>query len=226
MNFYLVNLYGPVPLILSTNYEQNRSATRAGVAQVYDRIIQDLKDAEGLLTSDYVNHTGAIVTLRYRPNKYAVQTLLARAYLYRGDWANAEAAATSVISQTARYDLETNLDNIYRQATSKEVIWNFAPFVSSAGVTSAYSGEGRHYSPALLKLQGVPPQSFGYDICNYLNDGIVNAFESSDKRKTDWLESVTAEGKTYYFPFKYKTDFAGLSTVQEYTLSCAWQRFT
>jgi hypothetical protein len=67
-------------------------------------------------------------------------------------------------------------------------------------------------------LQGVPPQSFGYDICNYLNDGIVNAFESSDKRKTDWLESVTAEGKTYYFPFKYKTDFAGLSTVQEYTV--------
>jgi len=218
INFYLVNLYGSVPLILSTNYEQNRSETRASVAQVYNQIIQDLKDAEGLLTPDYVNHTGAVVAQRHRPNKHAVQALLARAYLYRGDWANAEAAAISVISQTARYDLETNLDNIYRQATSKEVIWNFAPAVSSAGVTAAYSGEGRHYSPALLKLQGVPPQSFGYDICNYLNDGIVNAFESSDKRKTDWLESVTAEGKTYYFPFKYKTDFAGLSTVQEYTV--------
>jgi hypothetical protein len=218
MNFYLVNLYGPVPLILSTNYEQNRSATRASVAQVYNQIIQDLKDAEGLLTSEYVNHTGAIITERYRPNKHAVQTLLARAYLYRGDWANAEAAATSVISQTARYDLETNLDNIYRQAASKEVIWNFAPFVSSAGVTTVYSGEGKHYSPALLKLQAVPPQSFAYEISTYLNDGIVNAFESGDKRKTDWLESVTAEGKTYFFPFKYKTGLFVLSTVQEYTV--------
>jgi hypothetical protein len=205
-------------LILSTNYEQNRSATRASVAQVYNQIIQDLKDAEGLLTSEYVNHTGAIITERYRPNKHAVQTLLARAYLYRGDWANAEAAATSVISQTARYDLETNLDNIYRQAASKEVIWNFAPFVSSAGVTTVYSGEGKHYSPALLKLQAVPPQSFAYEISTYLNDGIVNAFESGDKRKTDWLESVTAEGKTYFFPFKYKTGLFVLSTVQEYTV--------
>jgi hypothetical protein len=216
INFYLVNLYGPVPLILTTNYEQNRSATRAGVAQVYDQIIQDLKDADGLLTLDYVNHTGTVVTERFRPNKHAVQALLARAYLYKGDWANAETAATSLVSQTARYGLETNLDNIYRQAASKEVIWNFAPFFSSAGVAAVYTGEGRHYNPAVLKLHGVPPQSFGYDLSNYLNEGIANAFESGDKRKTDWLEFVTAGGKTYYFPFKYKTDLFGLSTVQEY----------
>src|SRR4028119_177370 len=36
INFYLVNLYGPIPLITSTSYEHNRSAARASVAQVYE----------------------------------------------------------------------------------------------------------------------------------------------------------------------------------------------
>src|SRR5690606_8498698 len=86
----------------------------------------------------------------------------------------------------------------------------------AAGVTSLFTGDGGHFNPAVLKAYGLGPQPSGYDLSNYLSDSIVNAFSATDKRKAQWLESVTAGGKTYYFPFKYKTDVFGLSTVQEY----------
>ncbi|MGN6416241.1 MAG: RagB/SusD family nutrient uptake outer membrane protein, partial [Pseudobacter sp.] len=105
-----------------------------------------------------------------------------------------------------------------RQPGSAEVLWNFAPAYGAvaAGITSVFTGDGGHYNPAVLKAYGLPPQSSRYDLSNYLSDSIVNEFAANDKRKLQWLESMTVSGKTYYFPFKYKTDVFGLSTVQEY----------
>lgn len=218
MYFYLVNMYGPVPLITSTNYQVNRVAGRTSVNDVYKQVIEDLKEADKLLTVEYRNHLGAIVTQRFRPNKYAAKALLARVYLYTGQWADAEAEATAVIDQPASYNLVQDLNQVFRQPASAEVLWEFAPAYGAvaAGVTSLFTGDGGHFNPAVLKAYGLGPQPSGYDLSNYLSDSIVNAFSATDKRKAQWLESVTAGGKTYYFPFKYKTDVFGLSTVQEY----------
>src|SRR5579859_5134289 len=47
--FYLVNCWGDVPLLTSTDYKINAIASRTAAAQVYDQIIADLKDAQSLM---------------------------------------------------------------------------------------------------------------------------------------------------------------------------------
>jgi hypothetical protein len=76
-----------VPLV--TQFEIG-SPKRNTVAEGFSFVINDLKTAISLLPDD--------VTLKYRASKYAAQLLLARAYLYTGDNANAAAQATDVIN--------------------------------------------------------------------------------------------------------------------------------
>jgi hypothetical protein len=96
--FKLINIYAKpytqdtaalgVPLVLV--YAPYNLPSRSSVGQVYTQIISDLKTAFAS-APDYTNS----VTL----SKYAIEGLLARAYLYMGDKTDAKAAAVDVISQ-------------------------------------------------------------------------------------------------------------------------------
>ncbi len=52
--FYLVNLYGDVPLVLSTDWKINLELQRNSKVEVYDQIIADLKDAKKMLSDQYL----------------------------------------------------------------------------------------------------------------------------------------------------------------------------
>ncbi len=51
--FYLTNLFGDVPLHLTTDYRANTSGKRTPQSDVYEQIIYDLKDAQNLLSTTY-----------------------------------------------------------------------------------------------------------------------------------------------------------------------------
>ena len=70
--FYLVNMYGDVPLITGTDYKANGVKPRAPRAEVYNTIITDLKAAVELMGDEYP--TGQHV----RPDKSVANALLAR----------------------------------------------------------------------------------------------------------------------------------------------------
>ncbi len=70
--FYLVNLYGDVPLIISTDYVVNAKSSRTDLLQVYDQIVRDLIDAQRNLSVSYVSSE------RVRPNQSVATALLAR----------------------------------------------------------------------------------------------------------------------------------------------------
>src|SRR6185437_13599524 len=85
--FYLTNIYGDIPLVTSTDYATNSLLARASRANVYQQIISDLKDAEGLLNSNYVDVSDTTITAeRTRLTKWAAAALLARVYLFTGDF--------------------------------------------------------------------------------------------------------------------------------------------
>jgi tetratricopeptide (TPR) repeat protein len=97
--FKLVNIYARpytddpngmgVPLVL--HYDPYALPGRAKISEVYAQIVSDLKTA--LQTApDY--------TTSVRLSKYAIEALLARVYLYMGDYTNAKAAAMDVISNS------------------------------------------------------------------------------------------------------------------------------
>src|SRR5690606_6547573 len=99
--FHLVNLWGDVPLVLSTDYQVNNRLTRAPVVQVNEQIVSDLLKAQLLLQEEYDGE-------RVRANRGAATALLARMYLYLGQWSKAEEEATKVINNEL-YALEDDL---------------------------------------------------------------------------------------------------------------------
>jgi hypothetical protein len=53
INFYLVNLFGDVPLVMTPAWASTSLMSRTPAAQVYQQIIADLKDGQKLLPADY-----------------------------------------------------------------------------------------------------------------------------------------------------------------------------
>ena len=133
--FYLVNLYGEVPLLLSTDYNKNQVAERTPMADIYEQIIEDLTLAEEFLETDYTERE------RTQVNSFVASALLARVYLYLEDWQNAAHYSSKVI-EAPIYSLLEDLDQVFL-ANSNEAIWQISP-----------SGGGSFTSPSsfLLKL--------------------------------------------------------------------------
>lgn len=212
--FYLVNLYGDVPLVISTDYKNNAIMARTPKAQVWQQIIADLKQAQELLSANYLNATllGS-TTERVRPTKWAATALLARAYLYNGNltgevsnYVNAEAQASLVIGNTAQYSLQP-LNNAFLK-NNNEAIWQLQP-VLNANKTN--TGEG-----ALFVLPATGPNvSSSPEYPVYLSDNLLNSFELGDQRKVNWVKSVVAGGIEYNYANKYKVGL-GTSPVSEY----------
>ena len=154
--FYLVNLFGDVPLVTSTNALETGLLPRTSTAQVYQQIVADLLDAKNLLTNNYPSAEKA------RINKRVASAMLARVYFYQQNWAAAEAEATTVISSGV-YNLETNLNNVFIK-TSAETIWQIA---NTTGVT----GMGAEWIPAATTPTFV------------LYDTLAKTFEANDQHK-------------------------------------------
>jgi len=189
--FYLVNLFGDVPLVLTTDYNTNSNIARTPKAQVYQQMINDLKDAQNSLPGDYSISGGE----RVRPNKWAATALLSRIYLYIGDWTNAETQSSAVINNPSQYNLVGNLDSVFLK-NSKEAIWQLTRFNANT------------FEASLFIITTTPRRII-------LSPQLLNAFESSDLRKQNkWVKNVIISGVTYYFPYKYKV--RSITPVQEY----------
>jgi hypothetical protein len=126
--FQLVNLFGDVPLATVTDYRVNNTLFRTPVAQVYNQIIRDLKDAQSALGIAYVNGFGSDVPERVRPNMWAATAMLARVYLYLQDWTNAEAEASKIIN-SSNFKLAEDPQRVFL-SMSPEAILQFQPGVN------------------------------------------------------------------------------------------------
>ena len=199
MHLYLVNYFGKVPLAINTLELDNATLGRSDTAAVYAQIIKDLKDAENLLPAAYPGN------YRERVNKYAAAALLARAYLYTKDYANAEAEATKVIGATdVLYGLPSPAAAFSN--TSSEVVLQFATLYG-------YSQFGANYRTTLATA--VPT------FCIY--SSLANSYEAGDTRKANWIDSVTSNSVKYYKINKYKLATATAGNEYDVVLRLAEQ---
>jgi len=194
--FYLVNLYGDVPLVLSTDVKQNSALARSPSAAVYAQILDDLKFAQSNLPSDYSISAGS----RTRINKWIATAMLARVDLYTGNWADAEAQATAVISNTALFSLPADLSRVFTP-TSTEAIWQL--YNDTNGFT--------WYASTVL------PNAVTKIPTHVLNPALTSAFETGDARKSNWTNTLVYNGTTYTYPYKYKSLTSGANT-EYYTM--------
>jgi starch-binding outer membrane protein, SusD/RagB family len=187
--FYLVNLFGDVPLLTSLDWEANYLKARTSKEDIVEQIINDLIYAEEKLLEFYIIKTNTPSSERIRANKYAAKALLSRVYLYKGNWAEAEAKATSIINNIATYTIENDLNKVF-QKTSKEAIWQLQP---SNSVFPYTIPESNNIVP--ISTTGVPNY--------YLTSSLLNSIEPNDKRKQFWTKTSIAGTNTYYYPYKY-----------------------
>lgn len=188
--FHLVNLFGDVPLALSSDYTVNQGLARAPKQVVYDQIVADLSAAYDLLGFDASNKG-------VRPSKWAAAALLSRVYLYQGAWVSAEDWATRVIGSGA-FTLNTSLQNVFLK-DSKETIWQLQPVNLTRN-----TWEGNMVLPA--SASSIP--TF------LIRPSLINAFEPGDGRFLSWIKSRVYTGQTLYYPYKYKVQAS--STLTEY----------
>lgn len=200
--FYLVNLFGDVPLITTTNYKENNYALRVDSQKVYNFILNDLQTARTLLQEDY-QYKG--VPIRIRPNKSTATALLARVNLYLGDWQGAEAMSTIIIQNTQTYRLEENLNSVFF-LSSKEVIWQLLLPESASQFYTTYEG----FYFIILTASDLNN--------NVLSDALVNSFELNDQRKINWIGNYNLDNTQIYFPKKYKVKYGSNPISESSTL--------
>jgi hypothetical protein len=191
--FYLVNLFGEVPLLTGTDFRTNSETPRSPSTDVYDQIVNDLAIAKDLLAGDY----SFSANQRTRPNRWAATALLSRAHLFRSEWSKAEEEASEIIDNTL-FALEENLSSVFLK-NSKEAIWQLIPH---EGTINTREG-------ALFILTATPTEVS-------LSNSLLQSFEINDLRNAQWVSSIDVSGNTYYYPYKYKIKSG--TTINEYSM--------
>lgn len=195
--FYLVNLYGDVPLILTTDFQTNALATREEKNVIYQYIISDLERAMDLLEEN--NFTAE----RTQINRITVIAFLGRVQLYLENWQEAENLTNLVIGQEGTYEILENLEEVFL-ANSKEAIWQLSPLGRGSNSTNTQEGSNFIIHPFLSFLAQLK-----------LNEAFVDSFEETDQRLTHWIAYHQRTG--YYYSHKYKI-FNSTDEPTEYSM--------
>lgn len=181
--FYMVNLYGEVPLILSTDYTANAVAGVDNEELIYQQILSDLQSALEVLENTY--STGE----RTEINKNTATAFLARVQLFQQNWSQAEKLSSQIIEQSETYQILDDLNQVFL-ANSKEAIWQLSPIGRGDNLTNTLEGSNFVINPFLSFLANLK-----------LNDAFRDSFRAEDKRLSDWIAFQQGIG---YYSFKYK----------------------
>jgi len=218
--FYLVNLWAQpykftadashygVPLILTTTdapFDPSNQVGRNTVAEVYQQIETDLLEAEtGLPTAAAVE--GKDFADVARATKGAAQALLARLYLYKGDYAKAVTYSDKVLA--GPYKLNSSPVSAFRNPyyTDENI---FSVAMNGADNPNTNNALGQHYAP---DKRG--------DI--QISSDYVNLMSATDLRRTELTRTYDAAAGSYWTT-KYTgiTDWVPVLRLSEILLTKA-----
>lgn len=181
MHSLLTSLFGDVPYITTTDYTQNNKVSRTPQAEIYDAIITDLSKALALLENVDIDNAERVL-----PDLHVTKALLARMYLYTGQWEQADVLSTMIIDV---FRLEDALEKVFLKE-SRETIWQLKPGESPRNTQEANQ----------MIIVFVPGQNYA------LTEELLGSFEEGDARKNTWTDSIsdTENTITYSYAHKYK----------------------
>lgn len=132
--FELARFFGGIPgayeeagvvvkLTPSVGISPSDYAPRTTLTETYAQVEADLLQALSLLPESRLSGVQIDnVQTRARATKAAARAMLARLYLYKKDWAQAESYATLVINDT-KFRLVTPFENIFRSKNTEESVF-------------------------------------------------------------------------------------------------------
>lgn len=193
LHFYLSQLFGDIPFIETTNYIQNASVSRTPLQEVYGKMENDLLQARNLLPD--MDNSGE----RVRAAKGTASALLARLYLFDGQWEKAWAESNTIIS-SGNYIMEQELNNVFLKESSS-TIWQLKPEMEGYPTKEAQT----------FIFEFGPPSRYA------LPEEFIANFEAGDLRKALWTREIFDGAESWYHPYKYKQNMFG-STSPEYSI--------
>lgn len=199
-HFYLLQLFGNIPFNKTTDYAITSVQLQEKADVLLPTIIEDLQKSKSLLKSNYVNSTNITTSDRVRPNKYTAAALLAKAYLFEGNWQNAESEADTILQLTSLYTLSNSLNNVFLK-TSSEAIWQLQPVVPGFNSFTGSILQPSTYLPFVVTM----------------TQNIMDSFETTDLRKTSWITPTIYNNQTFYWLHKYKAAQNASSAPTEFT---------
>lgn len=165
--FKLVGLFGGVPIIDEVNPEL--FVQRATEDETLDFVIEDLIDAIAGLPEkgDYAASDMG------RATRGAAKSLLARLYLFRGDFVNAEQYALEVIN-SGQYSLDATFPEVFDVANV-----HGSGSIFEIGALPEGFGQGGNQYGNTQGVRGTPNWGWGFGRPTW---DIINFFESDDPR--------------------------------------------
>jgi len=174
-HFNLMNYFGAIPIkITATVGTKNLTVPRNTTTEVFTQIITDLTYAEA--------HLPASASTKTRASKYAVTALLARVYLYQGNYALAYEKANTVITKGG-YTLLPAFSDIFAADGSAETIFEVEFDALDRNRIAEYN-----FPKVLNGRAGVKP-----------DPDLVSAYTAPDER---FVASI-ADSVTYNYAKKY-----------------------
>ncbi len=159
-----------VPIILE--HDTYLEPERNTVAEVYDQVISDMTTALTLLSD--TSRSGNSNTL----SAASVKALLARVYLYKEDWANAEAMATDVINSGYSLVDNENYLNLWNVDNTSESIFEIS--------NTDTDNEGGNSLAAMYLDEG-----YG----DYLpSNDVISLYDTDDARLEVFIEDESLTG--------------------------------
>jgi hypothetical protein len=167
--FDLVRAWGGVPKI--TQVDSPTGLTRASVEEIYSLVISDLTDAINNLPekSDYAT------TDMGRATRGAAKSLLAKVYLFKGDFINAEKYAVEVIN-SGLYQLMPD----FKDANSKAGEFGSESIFEIGAIGFEGIENGGDQYGNVQGVRGTPNRGWGF---NRPSTDLMNSFETNDPRK-------------------------------------------
>ncbi len=174
--FNLVRIFGDVPLVTTpVTAEESRHIPRENKHNVYEFIINDLRDAGDVLPSQY---SGMNIG---RATKGAAKSLLGKVYLTVNDFATAETVLSEVI--TMGYALLSDFNDLFDYTKSE----HHSEYVFDIEYEAGLNGEGSRFTNAFRPLSPEFNATFGItggsDEDNYPTLDLFNAYEPHDLRR-------------------------------------------
>lgn len=181
--FYLVNLFGDVPFITTSQWEKSSLQKRDNMTEIISKITMDLEDSKDNLALDFGRYNDE----RIRATKWAAVALLARINLYNKKWDQAEKYATELID-CPLFKLTDDPENVFLKNSIETILQ-----LQLDGITFPYNA-----TPEAMMLKPF------YGTPNViLSKELISSFEQEDKRK-NWIGTFTYSGSEYQYPNKYK----------------------
>jgi len=207
--FYLQQVFGDIPLPLTTDYKINQSLSKTSAAQVLSRLESDFGESAELLSDQYRN------VERIFPNRKIAQLMLAKTYMLEGKWNEAEGILKTIVSSPL-YTFEQSITKVF-QKSGPHILWQLKPKNANDPTSEVQTYYFSDAAPTLYAL----------------NNDLVSSFSGTDKRRQNWIMPVTVNQNTWYRADKYKnraanpTEYSVVFRIEEVYLSLAealaWQ---